>query len=138
MIDIGFVVGLIFAGLGALGALSATVLGFKDDDYIGRCIGIVGLFIVLGLTLALAFPFDMAYHSYRPVHGTVEAIGKRLLGGKDNLSEKYAIRFKGSPQIYGCEDTRCSVAKPGDTLKLNCIRSWQWASVHGYDCRYAQ
>jgi hypothetical protein len=48
----------------------------------------------------------------------------------------YAVRMTGSDQIYRCDDSRCSLLKPGDELSLWCIREWQQASTPGYDCNF--
>lgn len=112
-----------------------------DEDY--RAMGvwwIIGTLLLCGALLLINnFPFDMAYHSYQPVSGTVSAVASRLVDTGSNSTEtKYVVTFKGSKQPYACLDTRCALIKPGDHLQLMCIRTWQYASVSGYDCNYDQ
>lgn len=137
-ISLGFVIGLIVFGIWSLFTLIATMYGFASGE-VGIGWGGLGLFL-LGLVFgAIGFwPYDMRYHRYEHVSGTIEAIEKRILpsGAGDSIEEKYAVKFKGQDTLYGCLDTRCSVKKVGDQLDLNCIRVWEWASNHGYDCKF--
>jgi len=145
MIDLAWVIGNVVGAILILATLLYLVWANITDDLDGeRGIwvvgGIVALIIQIGVNVFWNFPFDMAYHSYRPVSGVVEDINSRFLSSNSGKSteQKYAVRFKGSDQIYGCMDTRCSLAKKGDHLQLACERQWQYASVSGYDCRYFQ
>lgn len=139
MISMGFIISLIFFVIISLVMLVITlVCALNDDKDIAIGVTAVWWFFVLPIALFGFFPYDMQYHSYRPVDGKVVKMDKRLMGGSDNLAEKYAVQLEGSPQIYGCEDTRCSVLKPGDTLSLMCIREWEYAGVDGYNCKYNQ
>jgi hypothetical protein len=141
MVSIGFIVGIIFSILITLGMLAFTIWAFIDKD--GRPIGF-GVMAVYWLIIApliawCFWPYDMAYHSYRPVSGTVAEVNRRQVSTGDNgFEEKIAIRLTSSDQIYGCTDTRCALAKKGDHIALSCIRTWVYASVPGYDCRYNQ
>jgi hypothetical protein len=114
----------------------------KDEvDYLplimGRWVALVGLVATVVIYVATTWPtFDMEYHSFRPVAGTVAAVESRFLGGSDSTTQNYAVRFDGSDQIYRCDDTRCALLKPGDHLELSCIREWQYASTDGYACRF--
>lgn len=99
--------------------------------------GIGALFVQLIISGFWNFPFNMQYHSFRPVSGVVSSINSRLVDtGNYSTETKYVITFKGSPQPYGLTDTRGAAIKVGDTVGLKCERTWQYASVSGYDCRY--
>jgi len=88
------------------------------------------------LAAAFTFPWEKQYHYWDDKAGVVAEIEARLLKDGDGMSEKYAVRFEGSTQEYGCEDTRCSLVKPGDTLTLRCIRVWEYSGTDGWDCAY--
>lgn len=147
MVDLGWVIGNIFGALCLLVTFAYLIWASVTSDLEGErglwlAGGIAALFIQIGINVWFNFPFSMEYHSYKPISGTVEDVNTRLLtegsGDSRSVSQKYAIRLEGSDQIYGCQDTRCSLAKKGDKLKLYCERQWQYASVPGYDCRYGQ
>jgi hypothetical protein len=147
MVDIGWVTGNIIGVLVILATVGYIVWASVTSELDGeRALwvwgGIIALVVQIGWNIFFNFPFNMSYHSYRPVYGTVADVNSRFLasgsGNNSSTSQKYAIRLTGSKQIYGCEDTRCSLLKKGDTVMLNCERQWQYASVPGYDCRYNQ
>lgn len=103
----------------------------------GKIAGALGALIISGGILAWnSFPFNMSYHYYRPVSGTVSSINSRQISSGHASETKYVITFKGSNLPYGCTDTRCAAVKVGDKLQLKCKRVWQYASVPGYDCNY--
>lgn len=116
----------------------ALVCASENEPGVAGVVTAGTVIVVGGLLFFNNFPFDMQYHSWNPVEGKVANIDKRQVASGDGFEEKFAIRFEGDAQIYGCSDTRCSLAKKGNTVKLNCIRTWQYASVPGYDCRYNQ
>jgi hypothetical protein len=89
------------------------------------------------------YPYKAEYHAWHVHAGTVAHISSRLLatGSGDNTgtSQKFVVQFTGSQQQYGIDDTRAALVKPGDHLRLTCIRTHQWgAGVDGYDCRWDQ
>lgn len=103
--------------------------------------GILGLCGVLIGGLVGMYPYDMAYHSWRVHQGTVAQISSRLLSAGDNggSNQKFVVTFRGSPQAYGVNDTRASLVKVGEHLRVTCIRTHQWGGgVDGYDCRWDQ
>lgn len=71
-----------------------------------------------------------------PVTGQVDRIEKRLVSGGDSMEEKYVVLFEGNRQEYRVDDTRAALVKSGDELTVACKRQWQWASTHGYECRW--
>lgn len=100
-------------------------------------VGAVGLLITVAAAAIAFYPYDMQYHRYKPVTGTVEESTARMLASGDGGStQQFAVRFVGSPQVYRCDDTRCALVKPGDRLSLNCIRDYEYASTSGWRCRF--
>lgn len=98
--------------------------------------GMLTVLLVLPLAGGIAFgyyPYSKQYHSYADVAGTVEVIEARLFV---DAGEKFVVRFEGSPQQYGCSDTRCALVEPGDALALSCRRVFEYAAEDGYDCRF--
>ncbi len=146
-VSIDYVVGCSFTVLGILIFAVLTVVANRwrrrADDWdrgfsIAASIGApVALLLVVGLFIGTAWPpFNMDYHSYRQVHGTVADVQARFLGDGNSTSQMYAVRLADSGQIYRCDDTRCSLLKPGDQVWLWCIREWVQASTPGYDCNF--
>lgn len=137
--SLGVLIGLPILGLVALGVLAWIVFWFWAGDGTGPAVGgIVTLLIVGGVALSPLgyYPYKAEYHQWRPVTGEVQEVSKRLVSSGDSMEEKIVIKFDGEPREYGCNDTRCSLAKKGDYLDLKCKRAWQYASVSGYDCRF--
>lgn len=89
----------------------------------------------LGIYVAATWPtFDMQYHSYKQVSGSVQAVSSRFLGDGKSTTQNFAVTIAGHD--YRCDDTRCALVKVGDTLTLSCIREWQYAGTSGYDCNF--
>jgi hypothetical protein len=80
--------------------------------------------------------FDMTYHTYHKVGGTITDIKPRGIAEGNGTTFDYAVQF-GSDQTYRCDDSRCAVLKDGDTLALWCIPQWQMNATAGYACNYA-
>lgn len=137
--SVGVLVGVPVLALIVLFLIGAGIWALYESE-IGLGIGAIVIALVL---VALAFtplgfyPLKGEYHQWRAVTGSVADVNKRLVSNGDKgMNEKIVVRFKGSELDFGCEDTRCSLAKPGDTLDLKCKRAWQYQSVSGYDCRF--
>lgn len=83
------------------------------------------------------FPYEKQYHAYTQKVGVVESVSKRLLGSSDSFQEKFVVRYEDG-RVFGCEDTRCALVKPGNTLVLACIRVWEYQGSDGYDCAFVR
>lgn len=108
-------------------------------EYLEVCIpiGIGFLVVSIAFFVLVWWPFDMDYHKWHPVAGTVAQVDKRLIGtGESGLGEVYLITYKDNEQQYRCDDTRCAGVAPGDELDLMCKPDFQWASTHGWSCRF--
>jgi hypothetical protein len=91
--------------------------------------------VSFGIWLGVAFPpFESKYHSYRPVSGTVTAIGTRLLGQDKSTTQEIVFTVGG--QDYRCDDTRCSLVKVGDVVSMQCIGVFELHGVSGYRCNF--
>lgn len=104
-----------------------------------------GLWITMlaGIVLASAglwwgmYPWKAEYHQWRPVTGRVTTVDSRMVpAGEHGMEQKFVVMFDGNPQQYGVIDTRAAGVKPGDQLTITCVRRWQWAGEHGYDCNF--
>jgi hypothetical protein len=148
-ISIGYVIGSIVAGViiliaaGVIGRPQWTTGGGKDLEDVraeGRVvqgIAILAILVTAGIWIGTTWPsFDLQYHSWRPVSGTVAEIGTRLLGSDKSTDQVYAVRLVEDATVYRCDDTRCSLVHAGDRIQLRCIREWQYASTSGWRCRY--
>ena len=94
----------------------------------------VGALVLAVGTVIGFYPWKAEYHQYVTKVGTVQSISKRIVGG-DKINEKFVARYTDGRE-FGCEDTRCALVKPGDRLVLACKRTWQYAGVDGYDCKF--
>jgi hypothetical protein len=87
-----------------------------------------------------AFSTSHEYHAWNVKQGKVTQVSKRIVSNGDNgISERYVVRF-GDEQLYGIDDTRASLIKPGDSVRLKCKRDWQWGiprEAQGWACRWA-
>jgi hypothetical protein len=147
---LGVLVGLPFAILGALVLLLLLALGIRAyrrprenhyDDHVGDwiMIGASGLGLV-GLVIGCLFgywPYQAEYHQWRHHGGDISAISQRFVGdGDGGTNQKFVVTFKGNPQQYACDDTRCSLLHVGDHLDLSCLRKYVYSSTSGYDCNF--
>lgn len=135
---------IVASGFGVAQAWRWLLGSDRSEEYgdwgIALTISIIASVVYLALIVGIGFgyyPYKAEYHQWRPVTGQVAEVSKRLVGNGDGgMSEKIVVRFKGNPQEYGCEDTRCSLVKTKDSLDLKCKRAWQYSSTSGYDCRF--
>jgi hypothetical protein len=121
--------------LALLGVGIFLLIHWNNDRSFGVIVLIVFV-IVLGFTLLAFFPYKAEYHQWRTVEGTIQDIGSRQISDGKAMSTRYVFVIDGQP--YGVDDTRASVAKKGDHVRLSCIKEWQWASVPGWACRWNQ
>ena len=129
------VVSLVVTVAAAMSWRSARTRGSFTDAPVLLAGGVVAL-LVLGIGTAVGFyPYKAEYHQFVTKVGTVESIKSRLLGSSDSFQQKFVVRYTDG-RLFGCEDTRCAVVKPGNTLTLACKRTWQYAGEDGYDCKY--
>lgn len=141
MISIGYVVGTVIALL----ALVAIVVvaawlgaglnsGERRPIHIGAVLAVV---LTIGLWVWGTWPsLNMDYHTFRSVSGTVVANEARMLAdGNGGTTQNFAVRLDDG-QTYRCDDTRCSLVKPGDHLELSCMKEWQYAATPGDVCRF--
>lgn len=99
--------------------------------------GLLVLLVTIGIFIVATWPlFDMEYHSYKLVNGQVAESQSRLLAEGKGTTQNFAVMLAGTNDIYRCDDTRCSLLKPGDHIWMWCIREWQQAATPGYVCNY--
>jgi hypothetical protein len=152
----GYLIGTVIAGIIVLAGLVATVFGILtkprwrdrkknygmwDDRFLARFWmkwgGLLVVVATFGFWVAGTFPpFQMKYHSYRPVAGTVQQIGTRFLGSGDSggTTQMFVLTVNG--QDYRCDDTRCSLVKVGDVVSMQCIGTFELHGVSGYRCNF--
>ena len=138
---LGILIGLPIAGVVTLAFAVLLVVSIRsrnrdpyEDWVIGIWIGAIGIALTLGMAGLLTIPWDAEYHQWRPVSGTVEEIGARMVRDGKGMSERYVLTIDGRP--YGVDDTRAATLKVGDQVSLMCKREWQWAANSGYGCRW--
>lgn len=127
----------------AVVAIAAGVLADREanDSEIPNA-AIIGFGILVGFVTVVGFGFGMYpygydYHHYREYTGTVTQIESRLLSNDNKgTDQKYVVHFLNGDNDYGCDDTRCSLIKPNDTLTLTCKLTFQWNGSPGEDCNF--
>lgn len=118
----------------------AFCLGFytsKPYDWgLGFVIAAVVGFVTLVLTAVLMWPWKHDYHFYVPVSGRVERVSNRFISnGDQGVSQRFVVVLKGQP--YGIDDTRASLLKEGDAVKLHCKKEFDWGSSdNGWACKW--
>lgn len=147
--SLGVLIGLPIAGVLALlcvlAWIAATLFWWSErkDNYgftfFATLIPIGVLILVAGITAWAFYPFSAQYHRWVPKSGVVTDVSSRFLSQDKGTTQKFVVEFANDPeQRYGCNDTRCSLVKEGDTLTLSCKRTWQYAGEDGWDCNYVR
>lgn len=136
MIHIGFIVAVtalivcsLVMGAGAISG-AITLKAGMFDEAIGSAIVSVCALLIGAAILWGIYPFDMEYHKYVRISGTVSAVTPRLYNQTDN----YVVTIGG--QYYRCDDSRCATLHEGNHVSLLCSRVWQYASENGWVCNY--
>lgn len=141
--DFGVISGAIICILGLIGVILVTI-GLALNERRGQrgvvvFGGVVCSLLSVGALMFVLFPFSSDYLSYHNESGTVTAISSRFLssgsGSSATVNQRYAVNIAGKG-IFGCDDTRCSVIKPGDRIVLSCEKEWQWHGTPGWVCQF--
>ena len=146
MASLGILIGLPILGIILIALAVAFFLfrrGAKVADDFDRSLWLGfqwGSFAVTVIVLIIAgfayWPYQWDYHSWQKTSGTIQTISKRLVStGDKSMEERFVVRFTDGRQ-RACDDSRCSLLKPGMTLTLRCKRAYQWGATPGYDCNY--
>lgn len=148
MVSLGILIGLPILSV-LLAALVFIFIGTRHwaktaDDIdrplaVGLKWGTAAAVVVTLFVAALAlWPFDWQYHSWQKTTGTIQTMSKRLVStGDKSMEERFVVQFTDGRQ-RACDDSRCSLLKPGMMLTLRCKRAYQWGATPGYDCNYVE
>lgn len=103
-------------------------------------VGVVVIVVAIGGYVWAMWPFAYDYHHWVDKKVRVAQVSSRLLSDGDNgISQKFVVRdVEGG--LYGIQDTRGALVKPGDVLKLRCKRAYQFGiprAADGWDCRWS-
>lgn len=135
----GILIGVPFLLIVLICGVVIAALLLREKDNLGWAFLIGTPILVLVLAVWTLWPFSKEYHYWTPVEGTVETVDRRQVVDGKGMSEKIVVRFEGDTQLYGIEDTRAALLKPGDKTALLCKKAHQWGpSVDGYDCRWGE
>jgi hypothetical protein len=147
---LGVLIGLPILGIVTviviLGGIGLTLFWFSEEGWFGGLLALGATLLVwalvTGISLFCYWPLKAEYHQYRPVSGVVATTNSRLIasdtsGGGSN--QKFVFTLVGTPQQYGVNDTRAAATRPGDTVHLRCVRSYEYGSNNaGYDCKWGK
>jgi hypothetical protein len=103
------------------------------EPFWGGCAAVVVTVVVTG---ALMWPWQLEYHQWRPVAGTVDEVNPPAWIMTLGSEQWFAVRLRGEAQTYSCVDVRCALLKRGDHLDMECKRRWQYVGTPGYECEY--
>jgi hypothetical protein len=143
MITFGWWVGLAILVLLTLGLVACVLDVFVAEEEMRVVGGILAFFVAVFLvvTVAAMWPvFDMDYHRWKPSGGTVTNVVPRQIATDGGMQTVFAVEIAGVG-VRRCDDTRCALVVPGDSLWLRCKRSYEWGtpkSSHGYECLYVR
>lgn len=137
--SVGLWLGVPLAGI-VIVICAAFCIGFlvsKPYDWgIGFTIAaVIGIVTLIGTGLAM-WPWKHDYHYYVPVSGKVERVSNRFISNGDKgVSQRFVVVLNGKP--YGIDDTRASLLKEGDPVKLHCKKEFDWGSSdNGWACKW--
>lgn len=105
----------------------------------GPAVGAIWTIIYSAIFLWAAYPpLNSAYHTYVPTTIQVATTSSRFLGdGNGGTNQFFAIQDK-TGNTYRCDDTRCSVLKPGQFVTLMCVKEFETNGVPGEDCNFGK
>lgn len=143
--SLGVLVGLPIAALCALSLAVVLIIGIRmlrspsrdDRDWavLQACFSGALLVVVVVVTGFVMWPWDVRFHQWRPVSGTVQQTSSRLIPvGDRGVEQRIVLLIAGKP--YGCDDTRCALLQPGDTVHLACKPEYQLAGEAGEGCEF--
>jgi hypothetical protein len=134
-ISLGFVIAIAALVIVVIGCLIAAVFAYVGREY-GLGWTAIGIAVVWAMVTAVfLFPYKMEYHEWRLTEGKVATAHSRMLSGDNGPDEQFVVKFMDN-RLRRCDDSRCASLKPGDYVRLWCIREWQWASEPGWRCRW--
>jgi hypothetical protein len=141
---LGYLIGipiLFVLAMVALTAFAFTLVYWRrnrGDSYsdwgLGAFLSGLASVAFVGLTVGSLFPFDMSYHKYYRVTGTVEQINHRLIADGKSMSDRYVFVIGSKP--YAVDDTRATLAKVGDAVTLWCSKEYQYQGDSGWACEW--
>lgn len=149
--SLGVLVGLPVAGVVTLILLGLAALllyvwrSTEPGGWSDRGLFAGGFFTCLALALGvviatglLMWPWHAEYHRWTTVTGEVRTVSSRFLASDTQgggSTQRFVVDLAGVGQ-RSCDDTRCSLVKPGDRLTLSCKREWQYTGTPGWSCAY--
>lgn len=134
----------IWAGIGftilfvVVAAIVGVVLNGKWGLLWGPVVGLIWV-VIYGacFTWGTWPPFNSAYHTYIPTTIQVASTSSRFLSDGQSSTQYFAIQDKNG-NTYRCDDTRCSVLKPGEFVTLMCVKEFETNGSPGMDCNFGK
>jgi hypothetical protein len=122
----------------------ALVFAGLRSEYDGAILmtgGVVTVIATVGIWIWASWPpFAYENHHWIDKEITVAEVSKRQVSdGDKGFYEKFVVRTSAG-ELYGIDDTRAALVKPGAELKLRCKKAYQFGiprAAHGWDCRWS-
>jgi len=119
-------------------ALIYVGLRMEYDGAIPFWGGVIAAVATIVVTIFAFWPFKHDYHYWVPKEGRVEKISNRFIkDGDSGVSQRFVVVLNGKP--YGIDDTRASLLKVGDQVRLRCKKEHQFMQPYdadGWACRW--
>jgi hypothetical protein len=110
-------------------------VGEPYDKWFGITTGTGVLLATIIIAGIAYYPYKHDYHYYVAKQGRVERINSRLIAADNSVSQRFVVVINGQP--YGIDDTRASLLKEGDFVKLHCKKEFDWGSSdQGWACKW--
>lgn len=110
----------------------------RGPSIFAAALSAVAAFLILIGTAFGMWPFKAEYHQWRETTGKVRAVSSRIIpAGERSMQQRFVVEYTDGRQ-RACDDTRCTLVRPGDELTLMCKRAYQWGASPGWDCNWGE
>jgi hypothetical protein len=135
MLTSGTTIGLVVLALCVLVLIAGLILILVDGELAAMFIVPALIFGFISQIGFMVVGYNSDYLMYKPVAGKVDQIASRQIADGNGMSQRFVFQINGQP--YGVDDTRAALVKEGDTVNLNCTKTFVWGSTNnGYACNW--
>jgi hypothetical protein len=145
---LGVLIGLPLTILGVIALVLFARWMMREDEPLAGWLAYVAAVVVVIFALSPAgfYPYSRDFHRWEPKTGVVRDTATRVFtedsGDSKTINQRIVVRFtdrnRFGGDLFGCDDTRCAIIKPGERITLMCRHEWQWAADPGWVCRWGR
>lgn len=111
---------------------------YKGDVVAGGVLVLLAL-VTIGFWAWATYPFSYDYHHWVVKEGEVSQVSSRIISdGSSGISQRFVVVLDG--QALGVDDTRASLLRVGDHVRLKCKKEFEWGTAEtsqGWGCKWA-